>query len=98
MLEAGDHAQHRRLTAAGRTEQRQETAVADSDRDIADSGTGTAFIGLIERVEGQLRHGITPFGSRFAISSRISIITITMTTTRTESAEARLKLPLSSRL
>ena len=37
-LEAGDHPQHRRLAAAGRPEQRQETAFADFERQRFDRG------------------------------------------------------------
>ena len=37
-LEAGDHAQRRRLAAAGRAEQREELAAADLERDVVDGG------------------------------------------------------------
>ena len=38
LLQPGDHAQHRRLAAAGRPEQGAELALADGQVEIADRG------------------------------------------------------------
>lgn len=96
-FKTGDHAQHRCLAAARRPEQCQKAAMPHLQGKVGNGRTACAEI-LGEVIEDQFRHGTTPLGKRFAISSRSSIMQTTMRTTSTESADARSELPLSSRL
>src|SRR5690606_29074903 len=97
LLESGDHPQHRCLAASGGTEQCQEAALADRQRQVVHRrAAGVEILG--HAIEDQLLQGTVPFGSLLAITSSANISAATMRTTSTDKAAARLKLPLSSRL
>ena len=58
LLEAGDHAQRRRLAAARRSDEDDELAVLDVEVQVGDRAMAVA-VGLAHVVEGDFRHGLS---------------------------------------
>ena len=58
LLEARDHAQGRRLAAAGRADEHEELAVVDVERQV-EHGLDTVVVDLVDLVEDHLSHRST---------------------------------------
>jgi hypothetical protein len=61
LLEAGDHAERRRLAASGRSYEDEELAVLDVQREVLD-GVHPSFVDLVHLFQLHVSHRVAPLG------------------------------------